>query len=170
MYKKSIAVKVYRINMVILNYYERRINMLLKFKKYIFFLMLVFLIITLFPKQNYASESNPSLRLELLSMSKSRLFDKLRKDGLVLPSFFNEHKEIAEDFVYEFTPMLLSGQADASVCTFGNWQTYEMLVNLDLTLRKQGLLRDNLPDKLRFSFKYSNPMENWIQRNVQYND
>jgi len=170
MYKKSIAVKVYRINMVILNYYERRINMLLKFKKYIFFLMLVFLIITLFPKQNYASESNPSLRLELLSMSKSRLFNKLRKDGLVLPSFFNEHKDIAEDFVYEFTPMLLSGQADASVCTFGNWQTYEMLVNLDLTLRKQGLLRDNLPDKLRFSFKYSNPMENWIQRNVQYND
>lgn len=169
MYKKSIAVKVYRINMVILNYYERRINMLLKFKKYIFFLMLVFLIITLFPKQNYASESNPSLRLELLSMGKSQLFDKLRKDGLVLPSFFNEHKDIAEDFVYEFTPMLLSGQADASVCTFGNWQTYEMLVNLDLTLRKQGLLRDNLPDKLRFSFKYSNPMENWIQRYVQYN-
>ena len=170
MYKKSIAVKVYRINMVILNYYERRINMLLKFKKYIFFLMLVFLIITLFPKQNYASESNPSLRLELLSMGKSQLFNKLRKDGLVLPSFFNEHRDIAEDFVYEFTPMLLSGQADASVCTFGNWQTYEMLVNLDLTLRKQGLLRDNLPDKLRFSFKYSNPMENWIQRNVQYND
>ena len=132
--------------------------------------MLVFLIITLFPKQNYASESNPRLRLELLSMGKSQLFSKLRKDGLVLPSFFNEHQDIAEDFVYEFTPMLLSGQADASVCTFGNWQTYEMLVNLDLTLRKQGLLRDNLPDKLRFSFKYSNPMENWIQRNVQYND
>ena len=170
MYKKSIAVKVYRINMVILNYYERRINMLLKFKKFLFLLIIAFLIITLFPKQNYASESNPSLRLELLSMSKSRLFNKLRKDGLVLPSFFNEHKEIAEDFVYEFTPMLLSGQADASVCTFGNWQTYEMLVNLDFILRKQGLLRDNLPDKLRFSFKYSNPMENWIQRNVQYND
>jgi len=170
MYKKSIAVKVYRINMVILNYYERRINMLLKFKKFLFLLIIAFLIITLFPKQNYASESNPSLRLELLSMGKSQLFNKLRKDGLVLPSFFNEHKDIAEDFVYEFTPMLLSGQADASVCTFGNWQTYEMLVNLDLTLRKQGLLRDNLPDKLRFSFKYSNPMENWIQRNVQYND
>ena len=170
MYKKSIAVKVYRINMVILNYYERRINMLLKFKKFLFLLIIAFLIITLFPKQNYASESNPSLRLELLSMDKSRLFNKLRKDGLVLPSFFNEHKDIAEDFVYEFTPMLLSGQADVSVCTFGNWQTYEMLVNLDLTLRKQGLLRDNLPDKLRFSFKYSNPMENWIQRNVQYND
>lgn len=170
MYKKSIAVKVYRINMVILNYYERRINMLLKFKKFLFLLIIAFLIITLFPKQNYASESNPSLRLELLSMGKSQLFNKLRKDGLVLPSFFNEHQDIAEDFVYEFTPMLLSGQADASVCTFGNWQTYEMLVNLDLTLRKQGLLRDNLPDKLRFSFKYSNPMENWIQRNVQYND
>jgi len=156
--------------MVILNYYERRINMLLKFKKFLFLLIIAFLIITLFPKQNYASESNPSLRLELLSMGKSRLFNKLRKDGLVLPSFFNEHQDIAEDFVYEFTPMLLSGQADASVCTFGNWQTYEMLVNLDFTLRKQGLLRDNLPDKLRFSFKYSNPMENWIQRNVQYND
>jgi len=170
MYKKSIAVKVYRINMVILNYYERRINMLLKFKKFLFLLIIAFLIITLFPKQNYASESNPSLRLELLSMGKSQLFNKLRKDGLVLPSFFNGRKDIAEDFVYEFTPMLLSGQADASVCTFGNWQTYEMLVNLDLTLRKQGLLRDNLPDKLRFSFKYSNPMENWIQRNVQYND
>ena len=169
MYKKSIAVKVYRINMVILNYYERRINMLLKFKKFLFLLIIAFLIITLFPKQNYASESNPSLRLELLSMGKSQLFNKLRKDGLVLPSFFNEHKDIAEDFVYEFTPMLLSGQADASVCTFGNWQTYEMLVNLDFILRKQGLLRDNLPDKLRFSFKYSNPMENWIQRYVQYN-
>lgn len=170
MYKKTIAVKVYRINMVILNYYERRINMLLKFKKFLFLLIIAFLIITLFPKQNYASESNPSLRLELLSMGKSQLFDKLRKDGLVLPSFFNEHQDIAEDFVYEFTPMLLSGQADASVCTFGNWQTYEMLVNLDFILRKQGLLGDNLPDKLRFSFKYSNPMENWIQRNVQYND
>ena len=170
MYKKFIAVKVYRINMMILNYYERRINMLLKFKKFLFLLIIAFLIITLFPKQNYASESNPSLHLELLSMGKSRLFNKLRKDGLVLPSFFNEHQDIAEDFVYEFTPMLLSGQADASVCTFGNWQTYEMLVNLDLTLRKQGLLRDNLPDKLRFSFKHSNPMENWIQRNVQYND
>lgn len=169
MYKKFIAVKVYRINMVILNYYERRINMLLKFRKYIFFLMLVFLIITLFPKQNYASESNPSLRLELLSMGKSQLFDKLRKDGLVLPSFFNEHKDIAEDFVYEFTPMLLSGQADASVCTFGNWQTYEMLVNLDLTLRKQGLLRDNLSEKFSFSLKNSTPIEIWIQRYVQYN-
>ena len=169
MYKKFIAVKVYRINMVILNYYERRINMLLKFKKYIFFLMLVFLIITLFPKQNYASESNPSLRLELLSMGKSQLFDKLRKDGLVLPSFFNEHKDIAEDFVYEFTPMLLSGQADASVCTFGNWQTYEMLVNLDFTLRKQGLLRDSLSEKFSFSLKNSTPIGNWIQRYVQYN-
>lgn len=169
MYKKTIAVKVYRINMVILNYYERRINMLLKFKKYIFFLMLVFLIITLFPKQNYASKSDPSLRLELLSMGKSQLFNKLRKDGLVLPSFFNEHKDIAEDFVYEFTPMLLSGQADASVCTFGNWQTYEMLVNLDFILRKQGLLRDSLSEKLRFSLKNSTPIGNWIQRYVQYN-
>lgn len=169
MYKKSIAVKVYRINMVILNYYERRINMLLKFKKFLFLLIIAFLIITLFPKQNYASESNPSLRLELLSMDKSRLFNKLRKDGLVLPSFFNEHKDIAEDFVYEFTPMLLSGQADASVCTFGNWQTYEMLVNLDLTLRKQGLLRDNLSEKFSFSLKNSTPIENWIQRYVQYN-
>ena len=37
MYKKSIAVKVYRINIVILNYYGRRINMLLKFKKFLFF-------------------------------------------------------------------------------------------------------------------------------------
>ena len=169
MYKKFIAVKVYRINMVILNYYERRINMLLKFKKFLFLLIIAFLIITLFPKQNYASEYNPSLRLELLSMGKSQLFDKLRKDGLVLPSFFNEHKDIAEDFVYEFTPMLLSGQADASVCTFGNWQTYEMLVNLDLTLRKQGLLRDNLPEKFSFSLKNSTPIEIWIQRYVQYN-
>ena len=169
MYKKFIAVKVYRINMVILNYYERRINMLLKFKKFLFLLIIAFLIITLFPKQNYASESNPSLRLELLSMGKSQLFDKLRKDGLVLPSFFNEHKDIAEDFVYEFTPMLLSGQADASVCTFGNWQTYEMLVNLDLTLRKQGLLRDNLSEKFSFSLKNSTPIEIWIQRYVQYN-
>ena len=143
--------------------------MLLKFKKVLFFLIIAFLIITLFPKQNYASESNPSLRLELLSMGKSQLFDKLRKDGLVLPSFFNEHKDIAEDFVYEFTPMLLSGQADASVCTFGNWQTYEMLVNLDLTLRKQGLLRDNLSEKFSFSLKNSTPIENWIQRYVQYN-
>ena len=100
MYKKFIAVKVYRINMVILNYYERRINMLLKFKKFLFLLIIAFLIITLFPKQNYASESNPSLRLELLSMGKSQLFDKLRKDGLVLPSFFNEHKDIAEDYTY----------------------------------------------------------------------
>lgn len=169
MYKKFIAVKVYRINMVILNYYERRINMLLKFKKFLFLLIIAFLIITLFPKQNYASESNPSLCLELLSMGKSQLFDKLRKDGLVLPSFFNEHKDIAEDFVYEFTPMLLSGQADASVCTFGNWQTYEMLVNLDFILRKQGLLRDNLSEKFRFSLKNSTPIENWIQRYVQYN-
>jgi len=169
MYKKFIAVKVYRINMVILNYYERRINMLLKFKKFLFLLIIAFLIITLFPKQNYASESNLSLRLELLSMGKSQLFDKLRKDGLVLPSFFNEHKDIAEDFVYEFTPMLLSGQADASVCTFGNWQTYEMLVNLDLTLRKQGLLRDNLSEKFSFSLKNSTPIEIWIQRYVQYN-
>ena len=169
MYKKSIAVKVYRINMVIFNYYERRINMLLKFKKYIFFLMLVFLIITLFPKQNYAGESNPRLRLELLSMDKSRLFNELRKEGLVLPSFFNEHRDIAEDFVYEFTPMLLSGQADASVCTFGNWQTYEMLVNLDLTLRKQGLLGDSLSEKLSFSLKNSTPIGKWIQRYVQYN-
>lgn len=143
--------------------------MLLKFKKFLFFLMLVFLIITLFPKQNYASKSNPSLRLELLSMDKSRLFNKLRKDGLVLPSFFNEHKDIAEDFVYEFTPMLLSGQADASVCTFGNWQTYEMLVNLDFILRKQGLLRDNLSEKFSFSLKNSTPIGNWIQRYVQYN-
>lgn len=102
-------------------------------------------------------------------MGKSQLFDKLRKDGLVLPSFFNEHKDIAEDFVYEFTPMLLSGQADASVCTFGNWQTYEMLVNLDFILRKQGLLRDSLSEKLRFSLKNSTPIGNWIQRYVQYN-
>jgi len=169
MYKKFIVVKVYRINMVILNYYERRINMLLKFKKFLFLLIIAFLIITLFPKQNYASESNPSLRLELLSMGKSQLFDKLRKDGLVLPSFFNEHQDIAEDFVYEFTPMLLSGQADASVCTFGNWQTYEMLVNLDFTLRKQGLLRDSLSEKFSFSLKNSTPIGKWIQRYVQYN-
>ena len=65
--------------------------------------------------------------------------------------------------------MLLSGQADASVCTFGNWQTYEMLVNLDLTLRKQGLLRDNLSEKFSFSLKNSTPIEIWIQRYVQYN-
>lgn len=59
---------------------------------------------------------------------------------MVLPMYYNNHRDIAENFVYKFTPLLLEGKIDASVPTFNYMSSNEMLKRLETSLIKKGLL------------------------------
>ena len=76
----------------------------------------------------------------LLAMNKSDLLDTLLDNGLVLPDDYSTHRELSENFVYHYTPMIIDGTLDPNKGKFSYSHSNEMLRNLGSTLEALGFI------------------------------
>lgn len=85
-------------------------------------------------------ETQSLTREDLLAMDQSELLLTLTDHGLILPEDYAAHiEEMAEGFVYEYTPMIMDGEIDPSKGIFNYDQSIEMLRNLGAVLYELGL-------------------------------
>ena len=87
----------------------------------------------------YAEELPPLTKNALLAMSKSELLTTLKIYGLLLPEDYAAHPELAENFVYHYTPLIMDSTVDASSMAFSYDQSQELLINLCDVLAALGL-------------------------------
>ena len=78
-------------------------------KKILSLFMIGLLLVMCMPQKSYANVSKLT-KETILSLEKDKLLDCLRDEGLVLPQYYENHKEVAEKFVSYFTPLILNGK------------------------------------------------------------
>lgn len=103
-------------------------------------LLLVFLmIISPIAMISRAEETRGLSKEDVLEMSKSELLSTLTDNGLVLPEDYATHSDLAENFVYEYTPLIIEGTVDPAVQMFNYDQSNELLRNLGEVLTDLGM-------------------------------
>ena len=133
--------------------------------------MIGFLVMMLMPQISYANDSKIT-KGTILSLEKGELLEFLQKEGLVLPRYYENHKDVAENFVTDFIPLILSGRVDTSVRAFNLQDSNEMLKNLETILVKQGLLNRTRIKTFavnNYKLKDSTPIGSWSDSYSHYN-
>lgn len=133
--------------------------------------VLILVIISLFTTVNvYAAESQILTQKYIAAMSKSELLATLKENGLILPEDYAEHIDLAENFVYEYTPMLIQGKIDPATNPFNYEQSNKMLQNLENVLYNLGLItRRSLLANSNYVLQYSTPIGSWDNSYLNYN-
>ncbi len=103
-------------------------------------LLLAFLMIIGYPATIvHAEETRILTKNDILEMSKSELLSTLKDNGLILTEDYATHNELAENFVFKYTPMVMDGTVDSSIEMFNYVQSNELLSNLGNVLEGMGL-------------------------------
>lgn len=145
--------------------------MFLNKKKILSFFMSALMVIMLMPQISYADDLKMTENT-ILNLEKSELLEYLQNEGLVLPEYYDKHKDIAENFVSDFTPLILNGKIDTSVSSFNLQASNEMLKNLEAVLIKKGLLNGTKIESFattRYKLKHSPPIGSWSDLYPNYN-
>lgn len=133
--------------------------MMLKIKRCLSLLLVFLLVISFSVTLVYAKESQFLTREDILAMNKSELLSTLKDKGLLLPEDYATHIELAEKFVYKYTPMILSGKIDTSIMLFNYDQSNEMLSNLSTILCDLGLTTSRMISaRSNYTLQNSTPM------------
>ncbi len=107
-------------------------------------LVLVFLFLLSSPATiAHAEEAQLLTRDDILEMSKSELLSTLKDNGLLLPEDYATHTELAENFVFKHTPLIIEGTVDSDTHLFNYDQSNEMLSNPGITLADLGLVTNS---------------------------
>ena len=140
-------------------------------KKILSLFMIGLLLVMCMPQKSYANVSKLT-KETILSLEKDKLLDCLRDEGLVLPQYSENHKEVAEKFVSYFTPLILNGKIDTSVRVFNLQDSNEMLKNLEAILIKKGLINRTRIKTFatnKYKLKDSTPIGSWSNSYEYYN-
>ena len=114
-------------------------------KKYIALLMIFFMVVSISPTIVCAEETCALTKSDILAMGKSELLLTLKDNGLVLPEDYAAHIELAEAFVFKYTPIIIEGSSDLSDKMFNYNQSNELLSNLVGVLTGLGLVSKVAP-------------------------
>lgn len=145
--------------------------MFLSKKKILSLFMIGLLLVMWMPQISYANVSKIT-KETILSLEKDKLLDCLQAEGLVLPKYYENHKEVAEKFVSCFTPLILNGKIDTSVRVFNLQDSNEMLKNLETILIKKGLINRTRIKTFaanKYKLKDSTPIGSWSNSYKYYN-
>lgn len=144
--------------------------MMLKIKRCLSLLLVFLLVISFSVTLVYAKESQFLTREDILAMNKSELLSTLKDKGLFLPEDYATHIELAEKFVYKYTPMILSGKIDTSIMLFNYDQSNEMLSNLSTILCDLGLTTSRMISaRSNYTLQNSTPIGSWDNSYLNYN-
>lgn len=120
----------------------------------------------------YANEMNPLIyEVNLLNMDKTELLNTLKENGLKLPEYYAEYTDVAETFVYKYTPLILNGDLNPAIAQFNYDQSNEMLYNLGTVLQNIGFPFHESRERLaaRYSLKDSTAIGSWSSSYLNYN-
>jgi len=146
--------------------------MMLKIKKFLSVILLLLFATISFPTTLVANADEPQLltKENVLSMNKSELLSTLEDKGLVLPEDYATHIDMAENFVYKYTPMIMEGKIDTSINLFSYDQSNEMLSNLGTILYDSGLATSKpFYAKSSYTLQDSTPIGLWNNSYLNYN-
>lgn len=115
--------------------------MLLKMKKFISIMLLTLFAVGSFISTPtvYAEELQLFTKENVASMNKSELLNALQDKGLILPEDYAAHIDMAENFVYKYTLLIMEGKINANSKPFNYSQSNDLLSNLGTVLYNSGL-------------------------------
>lgn len=134
-------------------------------------LMFVFLLMFGFSAITACAEETDSItKDDLLAMNKSELLETLVDNGLILPEDYATHRDLAESFVYEYTPLIIDGTVDADNGKFNYDQSNEMLHNLGSVLAELGFVTSNARlVRSTYTLQNSTAIGSWSNTYTNYN-
>lgn len=78
----------------------------------------------------YANEKNSLTKDNISTLNELELLDELFDNGLHLPEDYSSHREMAAQFVYKYTPLIIQGKIEALTLPFNYDQSNELLLGL----------------------------------------
>lgn len=143
---------------------------MLKIKKLVSLLMVLLLVISVPTIMVRAEEVRLITREDLLEMDKLTLLSTLMDNGLTLPEDYAEHIEIAESFVYEYTPMIMDGKVDPSIELFNYDQSNELLSDLGTVLCNMGVVQSSrINARSTYTLQHNISIGSWDNSYIYYN-
>lgn len=119
---------------------------------------------------SYATESHALTEEDLLVMSKSELLETLQAEGLILPEDYATHVDMAENFVYKYTPMIIEGTINANENPFNYNHSNEMLHNLGSVLNELDFAANyTLFAQEEYTLQDNTPIGSWNDSYDNYN-
>lgn len=122
------------------------------------------------PAQVISCSSVINMR-QMENMEKNELLNFLLDNGLVLPDDYEQHRELAENFVQEYTPLLMNGAINPYVDVFNYSESNELIHNLSEVLCKLNLIKKQpqIMSRSSSSLNYSTPIGTWRATYRNYN-
>lgn len=141
------------------------------------------IILAITPISVQAEEYVSSSIETVLSMDKEELLNTLLDKGLVLPRDYEDNRDLAQHFVYKYTPLIINGEVNSDMPIFNANQSNEMLKNLASTLESMKVIKfknndaqinkkitsNNIPSVLRYTLQDSTPIGSWSSSYENYN-
>ena len=144
--------------------------MILKMKKVVSMLLIILLVIYFPTYTTHAKETESLTSENLLTLDKTELLSVLLDKGLILTEYYSEYIEVAEGFVYDYTPMIISGELDISHKPFNYDQSNEMLFNLYTVLYDLGLVTGNsINSRSTYTLQHNVTIGSWDDSYSYYN-
>ena len=143
---------------------------MLKMKKFVALLMVLVLVASVPAIRVHAKGTCLITREDLLGMDRLTLLSTLIDNGLTLPEDFEEHIEIAEGFVFEYTPMIMDGRVDPSIELFNYNQSNELLSNLGTVLSNMGMVQSSgINARSTYTLQHNISIGSWDNAYRYYN-
>lgn len=118
----------------------------------------------------YAEETQLLTRDEILAMNKSELLSTLKDNGLLLPEDYATHSDLAETFVFKYTPLIIEGTVDPTAQMFNYDQSNELLHNLGTVLTDLGLSTNSMRSiRSTYTLKNNTAIGSWSDSYRYYN-
>lgn len=142
----------------------------MKMKKFLSLVMAFFMIIS--ASTTIAHAEGPQLLTKdaVLGMSKAELLLTLKDNGLLLPDDYAAHPELAENFVYKYTHLIIDGTVDSEAQMFNYAQSNELLHNLGNVLADLGMGRNSVySTRSTYTLKNNTAIGSWSDSYQYYN-
>lgn len=145
---------------------------MLKQRKKLISIFILILIILIARNSQFvqANEFSITEKEAIINMEKTELLNTLKSKGLVLPNDYANNKDLAQYFVYKYTPLIINGEINPYMPVFNANQSNEMLKNLASTLESMNVIKlEYLPSPSRYSLQNSTPIGSWNNLYNNYN-
>ena len=118
----------------------------------------------------YANEKNSLTKDNISTLNELELLDELFDNGLHLPEDYSSHREMAAQFVYKYTPLIIQGKIEALALPFNYDQSNELLLGLEGILREKGLCNESVASvQATYTLQDSTMIGSWDASYVKYN-
>lgn len=142
------------------------------FKKVLVWLGLVIMLCLSFSKLAVEASEHSNESYSKASFQHMTAYESLEcliKNGLILPSDYSIHHDLAEGFIFHYLPLVLNKAIGTEDILFNNSQSNALLKNIGLTLDQMGVPHLKNMRDLRYSLVDSTGIGSWNSSYGWYN-